>query len=498
MSPPIHKLLFLLMFLLCLPARSAELLVHGNEQGMWIVLSTEATRNETPGDRVRIRHRAFGGDSTWRELRTLSGKAVSLASRGDSLAVLLTSGDWLMVWPGGDSVGVPLPDGRKIIEICSDEENLYAVGMPAAESATTSSTNPTTTAAEVRTIYRLAGSKWELLTEAPPEAGVYASPVQMASAGGKLLLATRLTDGRILSWQWDSESGWKTLDEINPRPEARFFDVLNIDGRSAIWATDAAGSATLYHIGSSAKTFVPLPATRTYQVESRRAAIFARGNIREVIFESEGNSPKVFEQCFRTDGTRSTDLVNLGAPRPQGTPTSNFPSLLLLVGLTVLILATVRRGEPEPGYQAGGEVLRLAPLHHRAAAALIDLIPILLAVSYVRYRSAEAPIDTEQLAFPLMASLGIYFLHTTLSELLTGRTLGKWIMGLKVVNLEGRKPGMVPLLVRNLLRAVDVFSPVAIMVFFTPLRQRVGDITARTIVITTREPEPEEEIDDAD
>ena len=30
--------------------------------------------------------------------------------------------------------------------------------------------------------------------------------------------------------------------------------------------------------------------------------------------------------------------------------------------------------------------------------------------------------------------------------------------------------------------------PLAIMISFTPLRQRVGDVTARTIVITTREP----------
>ena len=56
--------------------------------------------------------------------------------------------------------------------------------------------------------------------------------------------------------------------------------------------------------------------------------------------------------------------------------------------------------------------------------------------------------------------------------------------GLRVVTVEGARPRVSALLIRNLLRVIDVFPfPLAAIILRTPLRQRVGDLAAGTIVV---------------
>src|SRR5581483_6764373 len=73
-----------------------------------------------------------------------------------------------------------------------------------------------------------------------------------------------------------------------------------------------------------------------------------------------------------------------------------------------------------------------------------------------------------------------------------GRTLGKWIFGLRVASLDGKPPTRGQFLTRNLLRVVDAglyFLP-ALLVPFSPLRQRPGDTAAGTVVVSGS-PDPE-------
>jgi uncharacterized RDD family membrane protein YckC len=91
---------------------------------------------------------------------------------------------------------------------------------------------------------------------------------------------------------------------------------------------------------------------------------------------------------------------------------------------------------------------------------------------------------------PFYVGCGIYLVYVIAAELLFGKTLGKWFFGLQIVGLDGKRPPLVALLVRNLLRLVDLalmWLPLA-MVLFSPLRQRVGDLAAGTLVVQTVEP----------
>ena len=129
------------------------------------------------------------------------------------------------------------------------------------------------------------------------------------------------------------------------------------------------------------------------------------------------------------------------------------------------------------------------------AAGVIDALPAIagwvyyadkigaaeLAGAVVGGAAASAPAE---LIFG--GSVLLYLLHTTLFEVLTGRTPGKMIFGLRVVSLDGTPPTRGQFLTRNLLRVVDVglaFLPV-LLVPFSPLRQRPGDTAAGTLVVS--------------
>jgi uncharacterized RDD family membrane protein YckC len=85
--------------------------------------------------------------------------------------------------------------------------------------------------------------------------------------------------------------------------------------------------------------------------------------------------------------------------------------------------------------------------------------------------------------FPLM----MYFLYFLLFEGFTGQTIGKKIVSIKVVRIDGQEPTLSDYAIRALFHLVDTaFSAgfLAItLVSTTDKRQRVGDIAANTCVV---------------
>jgi uncharacterized RDD family membrane protein YckC len=129
--------------------------------------------------------------------------------------------------------------------------------------------------------------------------------------------------------------------------------------------------------------------------------------------------------------------------------------------------------------------LRLAPLGRRAAAGTIDLFPLIIGMAVLEHFSSPAEWE-----LVTAISMGLYILLTALTEMISGRSLGKWLMGLEVVSLTGDRPPRWSLLVRNLLRVIDVglfFVPLAV-VMLSPLRQRTGDVAAGTLVVQSVDP----------
>jgi uncharacterized RDD family membrane protein YckC len=72
-------------------------------------------------------------------------------------------------------------------------------------------------------------------------------------------------------------------------------------------------------------------------------------------------------------------------------------------------------------------------------------------------------------------------------EALFGASVGKWAVGLRVTDLAGRLPGLRAIVVRNILRVVDVLPAGYLLgggvALGSPRRQRLGDHLARTVVV---------------
>lgn len=105
-------------------------------------------------------------------------------------------------------------------------------------------------------------------------------------------------------------------------------------------------------------------------------------------------------------------------------------------------------------------------------------------MSATDHRWADGLFMTDPLCLSFLALMVLYFV---LLEGLSGATLGKWALGLRVVRTDGGKPGLVHSAVRNLLRLVDglpAFNIVGIVLILrSPEKARFGDRVAGTRVV---------------
>jgi uncharacterized RDD family membrane protein YckC len=93
-----------------------------------------------------------------------------------------------------------------------------------------------------------------------------------------------------------------------------------------------------------------------------------------------------------------------------------------------------------------------------------------------------------------LAFLAVIFLYFVLLEGLAGGTVGKHVVGLRVVGTGGDRVGLGKALVRNILRLVDGLPVMgilgAILIATTSERTRLGDWVAGTRVVRIRPGQP--------
>ena len=138
-----------------------------------------------------------------------------------------------------------------------------------------------------------------------------------------------------------------------------------------------------------------------------------------------------------------------------------------------------------------------AHLGRRFAALAIDFIifcilffPVTKIVKGVWVMTAEEHLwgygwlVTDPLCLTFLGIIVIYFV---VLESAFGATIGKRIVGLRVVALDGSRPGIMRSLVRNLLRVVDSLPALnilgVILILRSPERARFGDRIGGTRVI---------------
>ncbi len=144
--------------------------------------------------------------------------------------------------------------------------------------------------------------------------------------------------------------------------------------------------------------------------------------------------------------------------------------------------------------------LPLAGIGERAIASSIDVIAIILLLvtllfvyNIVRVGDLEQDVATATSTMAMVIGglmlVGIVMYDVVADVFFAGRTPGKRLTGLRVIDAHGRSPDLLTSLLRNLLRLVDMLPlgygiGIATM-FFTGTR-RLGDLVAGTVVVNER------------
>lgn len=132
--------------------------------------------------------------------------------------------------------------------------------------------------------------------------------------------------------------------------------------------------------------------------------------------------------------------------------------------------------------------LPVAGVGSRMLAAFLDgLFQVVIQIVWliVCFSGSSAPGGWRFVVYAAGAFLvdWVYFAGSEIA--MGGRTLGKRIVGLRVVTASGGSASAGSLLTRNLLRPVDLFVGVLLMIL-DPLSRRLGDRLAGTIVVHDR------------
>jgi len=207
-----------------------------------------------------------------------------------------------------------------------------------------------------------------------------------------------------------------------------------------------------------------------------------------------GQSPSGEVAISRIDPiSGEVDLRQVMVPKPLMTGRVLHRPVLLALGITALMVIVLFK----PSGSAASVVLpvsmvTLGPLP-RLMAVAVDL-GVSGVVSLIVFRCPPVelfwwPLWTADLSAtaPFLVMIGLTVLHSTLTELIAGCTLGKKLVRAKVVTADGARPSARAILARNALKVIVLLIPVlAVFAVLTPHLQGLGDQVARTVIVRER------------
>jgi uncharacterized RDD family membrane protein YckC len=126
----------------------------------------------------------------------------------------------------------------------------------------------------------------------------------------------------------------------------------------------------------------------------------------------------------------------------------------------------------------------------RAAAAIVDWAVFFTCMWMLALATGNtSDSGFEMQGTPVFLGFLVWFVYCVAAEATHGATIGKALVGLRVVRADGSPAGWQAALVRNVLRVVDgllVYVVGAILIAASPTKQRLGDRVAGTVVVVHR------------
>ena len=360
---------------------------------------------------------------------------------------------------------------------------------------------------------RAAWTTRELVLGLRPEGGALHA-LQAVEASGRLYLfaelCTETPDHCSLSYRDLEQEAW--LPVVDELCSCATWTAVALESRPAVVLSEPEGRRTqlsVVALGANGprRDTVDMGKPGRMALDGWRA--FSSGNRLVLVSQGMPGSLKLAEWA---DGRVVRSVRNQGTfPFPFGGNMMLFmviPQLLPIVLslLLALILTAQMRRHRVQEYAFEGQRRTFASLWQRALAQLVDVIPLLAGFVVPGFWWWRMFSDPERFLengpfeggawFPLLffglsiAAFGWALLVLVVYSYLEGRfgkTPGKWLLRIRVLGTDLRPCGFRRAFLRNLLTFVDGFFSFlvgALLVALTESWQRLGDLAARTIVVT--------------
>jgi uncharacterized RDD family membrane protein YckC len=508
----IPAVLFLvLMFTGLARAGDRPVFAHTDGKGLWVSVRMPLPPATTAPELAdtRVFDRPSGVGQPWQTLGTIGGGIRDLSSDQGEVVAALNDGSWTKMWDGGSATGAPIPADGRVLALCESAEEkettLWVValvpgGIEAANEAlaadsgvttlpttvattTQATTKPATTAA---VLFQQVDGRWMPRAEVPDSAVRQWADAPAAIWAGHDRAAVALADSQntVCLWSWDARTGWKRVFFNKPGAlmSAPAFGIFT--GVSpAFWLSTGPGQIAVMPDLSHPEARTMLNWTDAAASKSEPAAVCDTDGSYRVYTFTEGH--KVIEHDFKADGQALAGGGELALPLNDSAMSSQtWIEAMMLAVLTFTTGAVgyrhlARMREPDA---AAATPPVPAPLGRRMMAGLFDLSPVLLVVIVISgLRSAVNWTAGDW--FAIGGAFAFYWMWVGLFEVLTGRSLGKTLLGLHVVTIAGNPVTQTQLVVRNLLRPIDPL----LLIVVSPLGQRTADVIADTMVVSDEE-----------
>jgi uncharacterized RDD family membrane protein YckC len=482
----------LLVLLMLTTTTRAQLSADASQERFWVAWRVMSDGHRA-ASHTSVLQRDLGVGGEWREVHRSGLRVIDIGHRGGDAAIVLENGSWRLVAPGFFTAPEPMPDGLSMRRLASWPGGFYALGEVTSDSSATTrraGTRPGATDGLPRsgqwTLHRFAGNQWSRLAllEDPllPRPG---DLVSLTTHAGRAAVAVSHGDGTVHIARFDEAGKPEMLPPVSV-PRLREIKLLGAFPRLTLAVEQDNGEMRLLALDGDRWTESSVLSLDARIAAARwRAVAVVGGNITVVAEHEDG----LVEQSFGASGQPLGEArgIELKAPGQRGQAEYWLNLLIMLVLLVVMFTTLRQRPMPTPE-QMRERRLELAPHSLRLLAGLIDVSTALAASLYVGWRTGNDTTALDVLSTTELVVVGVltalYPIHTTIGELLAGRSVGKLLCGLRVRDISGGEASSGAILIRNFVRVPDtlLLFPLA-FILLSPLRQRVGDMAAGTIVV---------------
>ncbi len=447
-------------------------MASGFEDDYWIArVKYQTTNIPKPAYITRILKRVDPVSGFWEEYAVMQLRATQIIAFQNGLAMLDDVGKWKLIRARDVAPdGAALPEGYSIVTLAADRDTLYALGAPGKSSSTSPTTLPSSPA-----IFVLDGNNWKYHSPAPAIENI--DHVALDVVRGKIYLAQprdrSIQIEELISQTWKPFSSLNTLQRFKLVPNSP-FPMLATQNELGRWQITRAGESTSTEVDGNASSDLAVIGS----------------TLRVVTVEPNGDLIQTSYPDYGTGKPIGPDPIGQ-LPIPQQI-NDVWKQMVFMVLVTVITLMTIRSRDSVETESLAKAGLVIAPLSRRLAAGMVDLAPLVLAIYLTMPnredgRDFKTEADLIRVAGPSFIGFLIYVAHTMIGELLFRRSFGKWLFGLHVVSMTGSRASAGSIFVRNLLRFVDIgLGAPWIIIIFSNLQQRLGDMAARTIVVTRK------------